>query len=77
MMHCRLPHTRSFALHGHIPDAFGGDGEQKDVNFVDEGSVGELGPHSGDAGRKLVFRQLANATVVLIKVVAEVPRATP
>jgi len=69
--------THCLALHGNVPDAFGGDGKQEDIDFVDEGSVGELGPHSGDVGRKLVVGQVVNTTVVLIKVVAEVFRAAP
>jgi len=69
--------THNFTVRGYAPDAFGGDSKQKDVSFVDEGSVGELGPHGGDVCRKLMVLQLVNAAVVLIKVVAEVLRATP
>ena len=64
-------------LHGHVPDAFCGDGKQQDVDFVDEGSVWELGPNSSDMCRKLVVFQLVNATEVLIKVVAKLLRAAP
>jgi len=74
---CRPPCTRRPVLHGHAPDAFGGDGEQKDVNFLNEGSVGELGPHSGDVCRKLVVSQVVDVTVVLIEVVTKVLRAAP
>jgi len=69
--------THSLALRWHIPDAFGRDGKQKNIDFVEEAAVGELGPYSGDVGRKLVVGQLVNTTIVLIKVVAEVFRATP
>jgi len=69
--------THSLTLHWHVPDAFGRDGKQKHIDFVEEGTVGELGPYSGDVGRKLVVGQLVNTTVVLIKVVAEGFRATP
>ena len=70
------PHTWSHS-DGHVPDAFGGNGEQKGVSFVNEGSVGELGPHGGDVCRELVVGQLVNTTVMLIKVVAKVLRAAP
>ena len=69
------PHN--LAMHGYVPDAFGGYCKQEDIDFVQEGSVGELGPYSGDVGRELVVGQLVNTTVVLIKVVAEVFRPTP
>lgn len=64
-------------LHGHVPDAFCGNGKQQDVDSVDEGSVGELGPHSGDVRRKLMIFQLVNAPKVLVKVVAKFLRAAP
>ena len=69
--------THGLALYWHVPDAFGGNGKQKDINFFEEGPVGELGPYSGDVSRELVVGQLVNTTVMLIKVVAEVLRATP
>ena len=64
-------------MRAYAPDAFGGDGKQKNVNFFDEGSVGELGPHGGDVCRELVVPQLVNATVVLVEMVAEFLRAAP
>lgn len=69
--------THNFTARGYAPDAFSGDSKQEDINFVDEGLLGELGPHGGDVCRKLVVFQLVNTAVVLIKVVAEVLRATP
>jgi len=63
--------TYNSPLNGYVPDTFGGDGKQKNVNFAEEGSVGKLGPDSSDVRRKLVVGQLVNAAVVLVEVVAE------